>query len=60
MVGLGKQAKPSFFCVLILDIDPDSNADLLEFQEPVYSNGKWKINTNNKSSVGANIIIRNY
>ncbi|WP_436867993.1 hypothetical protein [Mammaliicoccus sciuri] len=33
------------------------DADLLKFQEPVYRNGEWEIDANNKSGARANTII---
>nr|ADW95359.1 hypothetical protein [Staphylococcus cohnii] len=45
------------FDYAIAAVNEVGDADLLKFQEPVYNNGEWKIDANNKSGAGANTII---
>ncbi|MGV3268483.1 hypothetical protein [Mammaliicoccus sciuri] len=45
------------FDYAIAAVNEVGDADLLKFQEPVYNNGEWKIDANNKSGDGANTII---
>ncbi|MGW9815871.1 hypothetical protein [Staphylococcus cohnii] len=41
----------------IAAVNEVGDADLLKFQEPVYNNGEWKIDANNKAGAKANTII---
>lgn len=45
------------FDYAIAAVNEVGDVDLLKFQEPVYNNGEWKIDANNKSGAGANTII---
>ncbi|MDW8555067.1 hypothetical protein [Staphylococcus xylosus] len=49
--------RDNVFDYAIAAVNEVGDADLLKFQEPVYSNGEWKIDANNKSGAGANTIV---
>lgn len=49
--------RDNVFDYAITAVNEVGDADLLKFQEPVYSDGEWKIDANNKSGAGANTII---
>lgn len=49
--------KNNVFDYAISTVIEVGNADWLKFLKPVYSNGEWKFDANNKSGAGLNTII---
>ena len=49
--------RDNVFDYAIAAVNEVGDANLLKFQEPVYSNREWKIDANNKSGAGANTIV---
>lgn len=49
--------RDNVFDYAIAAVNEVGDANLLKFQEPVYSNGEWEIDANNKSGAGAKTIV---